>query len=181
MDTEFILGDLQARLIASDDAPALAEYYRRNREAHQPWTPIFPEEFFTERFQREKIAQYMQRHDQGQEYRFALVRAEAIIGLINLNAVERGPFQNGRFGFSIDAGYESKGIMTSALRRIIEYAFSELGLHRLEANILPHNQRSRRVLEKCGFAKYGFSPRYLQINGAWEDHENYMLLNEQSL
>ncbi|MBI3259581.1 MAG: GNAT family N-acetyltransferase [Ignavibacteriae bacterium] len=87
-------------------------------------------------------------------------------------------FQNGRFGYSIDSEFAGQGIMTSAIKAIVHYAFSELLLHRLEANVMPRNIRSKRVLEKCGFQKFGFSPKYLFINNDWEDHDNYMILAE---
>jgi diamine N-acetyltransferase len=56
------------------------------------------------------------------------------------------------------------------------YAFGELGLHRLQANVQPGNARSIALLRASGFRLEGFSPRYLHIDGAWRDHENWVLL-----
>ena len=45
-------------------------------------------------------------------------------------------------------------------------------------NIMPRNARSLAVAERAGFAREGFSPRYLRINGRWEDHVRLARLNE---
>ena len=47
------------------------------------------------------------------------------------------------------------------------------GLHRVEAGTLVHNESSQRVLEACGFEYYGTAPKFLFINGAWQDHRLY--------
>ena len=68
--------------------------------------------------------------------------------------------------------------MTEALRRGIQIIFEDYGLHRIEASIMPRNQRSIKVTEKLGFVNEGLSRRYLKINGVWEDHIHMVLLNE---
>ena len=59
----------------------------------------------------------------------------------------------------------------------MDYAFGPLALHRVEANIMPRNQASLRVAEKCGFQPEGLARRYLCINGVWEDHLHMVRLN----
>lgn len=170
----------QIRLMEPADAVQLAAYYTRNREYHREWSPIAPEEFYTQEFQNAKFLEYRALNAQEIAYKFGIFIGDMLIGIINLTAIERGIFQNGRFGYSIDEEYAGKGITTAALRIAVDFAFTALGLHRLEANIMPRNVRSQRVLEKCGFTKYGFSPQYLFINGQWEDHDNYMILRKDT-
>jgi ribosomal-protein-alanine N-acetyltransferase len=67
--------------------------------------------------------------------------------------------------------------MTEALERAISFAFEDMRLHRIEANIMPKNARSIRVVEKLGFVNEGLSRKYLKIAGSWEDHIHYVLLN----
>ena len=55
---------------------------------------------------------------------------------------------------------------------LIGYAFAELKLHRLEANIQPANVASIALVRSCGFRKEGFSPRYLKIAGRWRDQDD---------
>lgn len=69
--------------------------------------------------------------------------------------------------------------MSQAVELTVKYAFKELGLHRLEANIQPENVRSIALVKRLGFQKEGFSPRYLQIDGVWRDHERWALLADE--
>jgi ribosomal-protein-alanine N-acetyltransferase len=68
------------------------------------------------------------------------------------------------------------GLMTAALRAAAVFAFDELGLHRLEANIQPENTASIALVRRLGFDKEGYSPRYLRIDGVWRDLERWALL-----
>jgi len=101
-----------------------------------------------------------------------------MVANINLAAVEYAAFMNGRLGYSVDGEYTGRGIATDNIQSVCRFAFKRLRLHRLEANVMPRNAASKRVLEKCGFAKIGFSPKMIQINGVWEDHEMYARLEE---
>lgn len=171
------------RPLEVSDAAAVTDYLLRNREPHGPWSPIPPVGFFTEEFQRNRLAISCELRAGGYEYRFGIFVAASgggphslLAGVINLNAIERGVFLNGRFGYSVDTAHGGRGLMTMSLAAVAGFAFGELGLHRLEANIMPRNAASRRVLEKCGFSRVGYSPRMLMINGVWEDHEMWARL-----
>ena len=72
------------------------------------------------------------------------------------------------------AGREEK----EAIQTLVSFAFETLKLHRIEANILPRNLPSRAVAEKCHFEIEGISPKYLKINGVWEDHIHYVIRNQ---
>ena len=60
---------------------------------------------------------------------------------------------------------DRRGLATAAVRGIIGTAFSELGLHRIQAGTLLRNTGSQRVLERNGFVRIGVAPRYLMIAG----------------
>jgi ribosomal-protein-alanine N-acetyltransferase len=62
---------------------------------------------------------------------------------------------------------------------IIRYGFEELGLHRMEAAIVPRNAKSRRVAAKLGLRDEGVAARFLQIRGVWEDHVRYAITREE--
>ena len=67
--------------------------------------------------------------------------------------------------------------MTAVVNQGVEIMFSDYGLHRIEANYMPCNLRSPRVLERCGFVREGFARAYLKIAGQWEDHVLTALVN----
>jgi hypothetical protein len=54
-----------------------------------------------------------------------------------------------------------------------------LRLHRLEANVQPGNAASIRLLQRLGFRREGYSPRYLRICGRWRDHERWAILADE--
>jgi ribosomal-protein-alanine N-acetyltransferase len=68
--------------------------------------------------------------------------------------------------------------MRLGLAEVVTLAFRAYGLHRLEANIQPGNERSRRLVERLGFRCEGLSPRYLKIGGRWRDHERWAITSE---
>jgi [ribosomal protein S5]-alanine N-acetyltransferase len=63
------------------------------------------------------------------------------------------------------------------VRLVVGYAFEVLKLHRIEAGVMPHNIGSIRVLEKTGFHKEGLSKKNVKINGKWEDHLHFAIVN----
>jgi [ribosomal protein S5]-alanine N-acetyltransferase len=71
------------------------------------------------------------------------------------------------------------GYMAQGLRAVVSHAFRRLRLHRLEANIQPENEASRRLIQRLGFRQEGLSPRYLKVAGRWRDHERWALTTEE--
>ena len=102
--------------------------------------------------------------------------SDQIVGVINVTEIVHGSFQSAYLGYYGMVGFSRKGLMTEALNAAVRYAFDDLGLHRLEANIQPENTASIALVQRAGFKKEGFSPRYLRINGKWCDHERWALL-----
>jgi ribosomal-protein-alanine N-acetyltransferase len=102
----------------------------------------------------------------------------ALVGVINLNNIIHGAFHNAFLGYYAFAPLAGQGLMREGLKLMLAYAFRELQLHRVEANIQPGNLASLALVKKCGFTKEGFSRRYLQVDGEWRDHERWALLAE---
>ena len=103
----------------------------------------------------------------------------AIVGYFNIGQIIRGYLQSAFLGYGAVAAYAGRGYMTEGLELVLQYAFTDLSLHRLEANIQPGNEASIALVRRCGFVKEGFSERYLKINGRWRDHERWAIRSEQ--
>jgi ribosomal-protein-alanine N-acetyltransferase len=84
--------------------------------------------------------------------------------------VLRGALQSATLSYWVDEARNGRGLCTRAVATVIDFAFGELGLHRIEAGTLPDNFGSQRVLEKNGFERYGVARRFLLIAGEWRDH-----------
>lgn len=104
--------------------------------------------------------------------------SQALVGVINLSEIVRGPFQSAYLGYYAFEPHAGKGFMSAAMAAVLQRTFGELGLHRVEANIQPDNTRSIALVRRFGFRREGFSPRYLKLGGRWRDHERWALLRE---
>lgn len=173
-----------ARLILAPPDPGLAEaltdYYVRNRNFLTPFDPLREPAFFTAEGQRALLESEAAQAAADQSYHFYLsLKGEPgrIIGMAALNGVVRGAFQSCFLGYKLDGGLLCCGYMSEAVEHLTKIAFCELGLHRIEANIMPRNLPSLRVAEKAGFKNEGLAEKYLCINGVWEDHIHMVRLN----
>lgn len=95
------------------------------------------------------LAQYVT-----QEYHWAIaLRAQGrVIGAVKLNPDrDRGRYFAKSIGFVLSPDCWGQGLMTEAVRRVIRYAFEDIGVELLSVFHYPENHRSRRVIEKCGF------------------------------
>jgi ribosomal-protein-alanine N-acetyltransferase len=106
------------------------------------------------------------------------VDSDELVGVINLNEIVRGSFQGAYLGYYAFVPHAGQGLMTEGLSLVMAKAFGELRLHRLEANIQPGNRRSLELVQRLGFEREGYSPRYLKLGGRWRDHERWALLRE---
>ena len=165
-----------ARVLVRPPTPADREEYlaamRASRKLHRPWLDAAtPESFET-----------LLRHVEDERYEPMLVcRREdgAIVGFINISQIVRGGFQSAYLGYGAVAAYAGEGYMREGLELVLARAFTELGLHRLEANIQPGNRASIALVRGAGFVREGFSERYLKIGGRWRDHERWAIRAEQ--
>lgn len=102
--------------------------------------------------------------------------SNGVVGVLTLSQIALGNFRSCYLGYYGMAALAGRGLMTQALNATMAYAFEELGLNRVEANIQPGNHRSIALVQRCGFEKEGFSKRYLKIDGEWCDHERWARL-----
>jgi ribosomal-protein-alanine N-acetyltransferase len=102
-----------------------------------------------------------------------------LAGVVNITGIIRGAFQNGFLGYYTLSPYEGHGYMHAGLEAVLEHAFGEYELHRVEANIQPANVGSARLVLGLGFRLEGRSPRYLRVGDEWRDHARYALTVEE--
>ena len=129
---------------------------------------------------REQFANYLGRcrRDDFEGLLVCLKSDDVIVGSINLSQIFRGAFQSAYLGYQVGAPYAGRGYMSEALPLVLKYAFDKLKLHRVEANIQPHNAPSIALVKRAGFTKEGYSKKYLKIGGRWRDHERWAIRAE---
>ncbi|MGO1058314.1 GNAT family N-acetyltransferase [Planococcus sp. FY231025] len=169
------------RSLTSDDLPRLVEMEIRNKELFEQFSVTRQPDFYTLEGQKQRLQRQEENRLGGKEYNFGVFHKgeDKLIGSINLVQVMRGPVQSAIMGYTIDQAYNGRGYATEAVKLLVDYAFQELLLHRIEAGVMPHHGASIRVLEKAGFHKEGIRRKNVQINGEWQDHQMLAIINPE--
>ncbi|MGP3964416.1 GNAT family N-acetyltransferase [Nonomuraea sp. 3N208] len=172
--------DVVLRLATEKDSEALHRAYVRNRDHLRPWEPRRPEEFFTRPGQRRRLEDVLEQQAKGRAVPWVFADGEEIVGRMTLSNIVRGPWLSADLGYWTDARYTGRGLATRAVTEVCRMADQDIGLHRIAASTLLHNAASQSVLLKCGFEPYGDAPRYLEIDGKWQDHRLFQrILNDR--
>ncbi len=93
-----------------------------------------------------------------------------LAGQLTVSGIVGGSAGWGQIGYWVDQRLAGRGIMPTAVAMATDFAFTTVGLHRIEITVRPENTRSLRVVEKLRFRPEGLRPRYLHIDGDWRDH-----------
>lgn len=158
------------------DWKAWCDIRTRNAAYLKPFEPRWPENCLSEDFFARRLLRQIYDWESNNGQSFLIMRAEnaaadaCLIGGMNINNICRGAAHYASLGYWIDEAHQGQGYMHEALEKTLQYAFEDLGLHRVHASCMPRNTRSKNLLLKAGFAEEGFAEKYLQINGEWEDH-----------
>ena len=159
--TRLTVGDLDELLAA----------IRRSHDLHYPWVEPPTNRMALERYllgSGEHCIRYGVRIPSG-----------TLAGVVNVNGIVRGAFQNGFLGFYALVPHQGQGWLRAGLIHVIGCAFGRHELHRLEANVQPGNERSAALVRSLGFRWEGHSLRYLRVAGQWRDHDRYALTAEE--
>jgi ribosomal-protein-alanine N-acetyltransferase len=150
-----------------------------SRDFLTPWEPDWQEDELSRSSFRRRLQRQAEDIARDETYPFFIfeLQTQVLMGGITLGQVRRGIAQAGTIGYWMAKDHANKGHMTRAVRALVDYGFSRLRLHRIEAACLPHNLASMRLLERNGFRKEGLARSYLRINGQWQDHVLYGLLD----
>ncbi|GAA5176786.1 hypothetical protein GCM10025771_12520 [Niveibacterium umoris] len=155
------------------DIPQLADAIRRSTRLHRPWSHI--------EASHEALTAWVAR-SQSASFQALLAQDRASgapIAVFNLSQIIYGAFCNAYLGYYAMASHAGRGWTRAALPLVLDVAFRQLKLHRLEANIQPQNAASIALVSGAGFRLEGFSPRYLKIGGRWRDHARYAITAEE--
>lgn len=165
-------GGVTLRRPVRNDGPRLIAANCESRDYHRPWVEPFTDEAGFDAWFAHKPT--------GNRVGFLAIddASGGIAGVVNLNEIIGGSFQCAFLGFYGMVRFAGKGLMTEAVGLVVRFAFGELGLYRLEANVQPDNARSLALVKRLGFRHEGFSPGYLRVSGAWRDHERWAITND---
>jgi [ribosomal protein S5]-alanine N-acetyltransferase len=165
-------GRVILRPLSSGDQSEFLALAAASVDLHRPWMslPASPQEFQA----------YLTRYERPTEEVLLICLRDtgAIAGLININSIIRGRFQSASLAYAAFAPTAGQGYLTEGLELLLRYAFEQLRLHRLEAQIQPGNHASVKLVQRLGFRNEGCSPDLLFIDGAWRDHERWAITSD---
>jgi ribosomal-protein-alanine N-acetyltransferase len=152
----------------------------RNRDHFRPYEPRRPSSYFSLGGQREQIKAAQRQAELGERFEFGIwqLGSGLLVGRISLGGISRGALQNAYLGYGVDINHGGRGYATQAVGIAVRVAFDDLGLHRVQAAVVPENKASARVLGKAGFREEGLARRYLFLDGQWKDHRMFALTAE---
>lgn len=169
------LGDIILREIHVDDAQAYLDYTSNNQmsafltKENRPqnfdaaveeltyWGGLFPS----------KRSIY---------WAIALKESNKMLGTVGFNMIS---FANSRaeISYDLDPNYWGKGIMLRSIKAILKFADYALEIVRIQATVIITNDRSIKVLERCGFEKEGYLKKYEVVEGELKDYYMYARVN----
>ena len=163
---------VELHTLSPDDRDEFVDAMARSREFHATWisAPATAADF-----------EVLLSRAEDETFEALVIRVRddrRLAGVFNISEIVRRSFQSAYIGYGGVAGLEGRGYMTEGMGLVLDYAFGELGLHRLEANIQPANTASIALVRRCGFVREGFSENYLKIDGDWRDHERWAIRAE---
>ena len=126
------------------------------------------------------IASFTKRYekDSGMAWAIILKETGAFIGTVSIESIDRHNF-SGEIGYDLLKEYWGQGYMTESLRPVIEYAFTNYELNRIEAHTAAINKASRSLLERLGFSLDGISRESSFFRGEFRDGCLYSLLRRE--
>ena len=184
---KMILGDtlptlksprLTLRSIEPGDAPALFEIFS-DREVMRYWSSL-P---WVDPTQAVEFIESLRRlFVEGTLYQWGVVQSgnNVVIGTCTLAHID---LQNRRaeIGFILRRDHWGQGFMSEAVFRLLQFAFSELAMHRIEADVDPRNAPSIRLLERLGFQREGYLRERWLVCDEINDTVMYGLLGREWL
>jgi len=160
------------RVLDRSQVCLLQHYVNQEKDFFAPWEPARSESYYSLEVCRLRVEE-MRRdflEDKAVTLCFLTKDQQRIVGYVNYSNIVRGVFEACHLGYSLREGEQGKGLMHEALTAGNEYMRNQSGIHRIQANYMPRNEKSAAVLARLGFVKEGIARDYLKINGQWEDH-----------
>ena len=169
--------NVQLELIARKHANELYDAVDKNREHLSEFLPWVSKMQSLADFQ-----QYIENcealYEQKKEISFAILLDDTAVGRIGLHHLNLEN-KNGSIGYWLTKNAEGKGIVTNSCKKLINYGFEQLGLHRLEIKAAVKNVKSQSIPRKLNLTKEGILREAELVNGVYMDLVLYSILRHE--
>ncbi len=174
LDTEH----LRLSVLRKSEGARACEYFLNNREFHRQFSQTHSDDYFTVSMQKKYLAFDCDSFLDGTlvPLWITVKGSDKLIGRVSFFNFAYGGMMSCACGYHLDKDETGKGYMTEALRASLAFVFDEYKMHRIEAFILPENERSLALVNRLGFHYEGRRISYMHINGEYRDHEAFYIL-----
>lgn len=169
------------KVLTPDYAEDVCNFLLDNREIFEKYESALPTNYYTPEHQSTILSCELQlalKTSTIRYYVFEKENPDKIIGTICLHDIRQSTYSCCEIGYKFDQDYWHKGFATEAVMMGVSIAFAALGLHRVYARVLPTNTASIRLLQRISFVQEGIERQCVRINGVWEDHLRFSIINE---
>ncbi len=180
MKTHYETPRLLLEICTPDYGEEVLRFYKDNADIFQPHDPICPANYYTPEYQYNALSVEYQTFLEKKGVRFYLfdkTNPSRIMGTISFTNRTHSFLESAVVGYKLDKYYQHQGYAFEALQKGIEIMFYEEKLHRLVAYIMPANQPSINLIQRLYFSYEGIAREYALIQGIWQDHYQYALIN----
>ncbi len=115
----------------------------------------------------------------GEAMPFVVEVDSALAGQIAVDPITWGATRSAQVGYWIGSTWQGRGIMRLSVALVLDHLLGPVGLHRVEVNVRPANERSLALCRGLGLREEGLRRGYMHINGAWADHVSFAALAEE--
>ena len=123
------------------------------------------------------------RRETGRGITWGIFKEGAFCGIASLIALIRShralTYNKAELAYWLHRDYQGQGIATEAVRRVMQFSFDELGLHKICVSHFTINQGSEQLIKRLGFRYIGEQLEEFQKDGVWHNHKNYELLKRE--
>ena len=164
----------ELRLLQEEDAEEELALWRENHEEYLRW---FPGDYQSKTLEttREWIRSNVERFSSNRGFAVGIWHQGELAGVVDLQEID-WVNRKSALGYWLGARFQGKGLMTRACRAIIDHAFAELKLNRIEIRSAPENTKSCAVAERLGFKREGVLRQNELLRGRYLDDVVYATL-----
>ena len=172
------------KVLTPDYAGDVCKFLSKNHQQFEKYEPILPANYYTAEHQHTILSCELKLTLQTKNIRYYVFLKDApeqIIGTVCLHNILSTAYSSCEIGYKFDLEHQHKGYAKEAVAMAVSIAFAALGLHRVYARVMPENTSSIRLLKSLLFEEEGLERECIKIQGKWQDHLRFSLLNQSSI
>ncbi|MBQ9121291.1 MAG: GNAT family N-acetyltransferase [Clostridia bacterium] len=157
---------LTLRAMRRSDRQDMYEYAKDPAVTRYLLWDIHPDEDYTGRYLDYIVGRY--RTGEFTDWAITVTETGKMIGTCGFTRID-AEHRKGEVGYVLNPAFWGKGIAAEAVQAVLHFAFQRLKLNRIEAKFIRGNERSLRVMEKCGMQFEGYQRESMLIKGKYCD------------